>query len=220
MKEDERNWFEKQRDNLGAAWDNPREAASGAFKGSFRDGKALGSGLPVQGVVVSGLNDLLASASPAYDHYMNGEMTPAEQGGHLGAQVLGAAVPSTWGAKALANGSRVLRSLDNVSSLGPRVGGGARLENLSAGEIARIQNAANRTGTRVTVVGSRANGTPRANSDWDYVLPSNTLGKTRHSLRSSLPEGPRNIGEPRNQDFFLDGIDPTKPHITFEPGLE
>ena len=100
---------------------------------------------------------------------------------------------------------------------GPVAGGGARLENLSASEITRIQNAATRTRTQVTVVGSRAQGTARANSDWDYLLPEGTRGSTRHSLRSSLPEGPRGLGEPRNQDFFLEPLDPSKPHITFTP---
>lgn len=101
--------------------------------------------------------------------------------------------------------------------LGPIAGGGARLDNLSPAEITRIQNAADRTGTPISVVGSRANGTARASSDWDFVLPQGTPQSTRHSLSSSLPEGPRGIGEPRNQDFFLDPLDPTKPHITFPP---
>ncbi|MBR1221474.1 hypothetical protein JQ557_25980 [Bradyrhizobium sp. U87765 SZCCT0131] len=96
-------------------------------------------------------------------------------------------------------------------------GNGAKLENLTAGEIMRIQNAANRTQTEITVVGSRAKGTAQSHSDWDYVLPPGTKGRTQHSLSSSLPEGPRAIGEPRNQDFFRGEIRPNESFITFRP---
>jgi len=100
----------------------------------------------------------------------------------------------------------------------PRVGGGAKLENLTPGEIRRIQNAANRTGTQITVVGSRARGTTHALSDWDYVVPAGTKGRTIHSLASSLPEGPRlGLGQARKQDFFKGVVDETRPFITFTP---
>lgn len=72
----------------------------------------------------------------------------------------------------------------------PKVGGGAKVENIAPGEAARIQNAANRTQTEICVVGSRANGTARPTSDWDYVVPPTTTRSTAHSLKSSLPEGP------------------------------
>ena len=104
-----------------------------------------------------------------------------------------------------------------AGGLGPVAGGGARLENLTAGQIARIQNAANRTRTQVSVVGSRAKGTARPNSDWDYVLPAGTKRSTKHSLSGSLPEGPRGLGESRNQDFFFEAVDPNRPFITFTP---
>jgi RHS repeat-associated protein len=101
--------------------------------------------------------------------------------------------------------------------VGAIVGGGAKLENLTASEILRIQNAANRTGTKITVVGSRASGTSHALSDWDYVVPEGTANRIIHSIKSSVPEGPRGLGEPRNQDFFKSGVDPTSPFITFTP---
>lgn len=56
-----------------------------------------------------------------------------------------------------------------ATSDGPVAGGGAKLGNLKPGDITRIQNAVNRTRTEVTVVGSRANGTAKATSDWDYA---------------------------------------------------
>ena len=99
----------------------------------------------------------------------------------------------------------------------PQAGGGAKLENLSAAEMTRIQNAANRTGQEIHVVGSRAKGLPGPESDWDYVVPG-ANSKTRHSLSSSLPEGPRlGVDSSRNQDFMPGPLDPSLPHISFFP---
>lgn len=103
------------------------------------------------------------------------------------------------------------------STLRPIAGGGASLDNLAAGEVARIQNAANRTQTEISVVGSRARGTAHALSDWDYVVPSGTTRSTRHSLSSSLPEGPRSLGERRKLDIFAEPVDINRPYITFTP---
>jgi RHS repeat-associated protein len=104
-----------------------------------------------------------------------------------------------------------------AGAAGPVAGGGAKLENLGSQEVARIQNAADRTETSISVVGSRAKGTPGPTSDWDYVVPEGTRNRTIHSLKSSLPEGPRGLGEPRNQDIFKGTVDPNEPHITFTP---
>ena len=100
---------------------------------------------------------------------------------------------------------------------GPRAGGGASLDNIAPTDFQRIQNAANRTNTEITVVGSRAGGTAKPMSDWDYVLPAGTPRRTQHSLSSSLPEGPRGLGEPRRQDFFTDPLDTNSPHIIVPP---
>jgi hypothetical protein len=96
-------------------------------------------------------------------------------------------------------------------------GGGAKLTNLAFGDAMRIQNAVNRTGVPVTVVGSRARGMPGPLSDFDYLIPAGTPAGTRHSLSSSLPEGPRALGDPRNQEFFMDPLDTNLPYITFYP---
>jgi len=99
----------------------------------------------------------------------------------------------------------------------PIAGGGANLKNLTPLEIVRIQNAANRTGVQITVVGSRAGGTAGPLSDWDYVVPKETASRTIHSLSSSLPEGFRSLGEPRHQDFFRGSVNQNDPFITFNP---
>lgn len=96
-------------------------------------------------------------------------------------------------------------------------GGGARVTNLAFSDALRIQNAVNRTGVPITVVGSRASGKAGPLSDWDYVLPAGTPNRVRHSMSSSLPEGPRGIGEPRLQDFFMSPVDTSLPYITFYP---
>jgi hypothetical protein len=101
--------------------------------------------------------------------------------------------------------------------VGARAGGGASLQNLTPGEILRIQNAANRTGVEITLVGSRASGRTGPLSDWDYMVPENTSSRTIHSLRSSLPEGHRGIGEARNSEIIRGPVDPNRPFITFTP---
>ena len=102
--------------------------------------------------------------------------------------------------------------------IAPIAGGGARIGNIAPGDATRIQNAANRTGVPICVVGSRASGKTRPGSDWDYVVPPNTRGSTAHSLASSLPEGPRSLGERRNQDILFDTVNSDEPFIYFTPG--
>lgn len=95
-------------------------------------------------------------------------------------------------------------------------GGGASLENLSASDATRIQNAANKIGMAITVVGSRAGGTAGAWSDWDYVI-TGANSATKGKVRNSLPEGHRGVGEPRNIDIFTGEVNTDLPHITFKP---
>jgi RHS repeat-associated protein len=87
---------------------------------------------------------------------------------------------------------------------------------ITAAESTRIQNAANRTGAAVTLVGSRAAGTAKASSDWDYVVNANA--RTRNSIARSLP-GAGNIKEGIRPkiDVFKGAVDTTKPHIEFRP---
>ncbi|EKQ58962.1 wall-associated protein [Xanthomonas citri pv. malvacearum str. GSPB2388] len=96
------------------------------------------------------------------------------------------------------------------------VGGGAKLSNLSAADLKRIQNAANRSGTTITVVGSRAAGTARSSSDWDYVVNANS--KTRNNLSRSLPgSGNMKEAERANMDIFRGEVDKNRPHIEVRP---
>jgi hypothetical protein len=97
-----------------------------------------------------------------------------------------------------------------------RVGPGASIENITASEALRIQNAANRIGEPISLVGSRASGTAGAYSDWDYVI-TGINGSTRHSVSSSLPRGATELGVGRQIDIFTGPLDDTLPHITFFP---
>jgi hypothetical protein len=85
-------------------------------------------------------------------------------------------------------------------------------------EARRIQNAANRIGKPIHVVGSRAGGAkpPRPDSDWDFVIEANN--KTRRSAARSLPgaKSTQNTLE-WNQDVFKGPLDADLPHITFSP---
>ncbi len=85
---------------------------------------------------------------------------------------------------------------------GPIAHSGASLMNLTTAEIRRIQNAANRTGYDIILVGSRAKGTAGSLSDWDYIVPGANRS-VRHSLKSSLPSGtPLGLGQPSRIDFL------------------
>ncbi|WP_142249226.1 RHS repeat domain-containing protein [Bradyrhizobium sp. UNPF46] len=58
---------------------------------------------------------------------------------------------------------------------------------ISSGDALRIQNAANRTQQQITVVGSRAAGTAKPTSDWDYIMSGSS--RARHSASGSVPRG-------------------------------
>ncbi|MFE0106947.1 polymorphic toxin-type HINT domain-containing protein [Streptomyces sp. NPDC059009] len=97
-----------------------------------------------------------------------------------------------------------------------KVGNGASLDNLTGSEKARIQNAADRIGHPISVVGSRATGTAGPESDWDYVI-TGINSRTKHSVKSSLPQGPAELGYGRRYDIFTGGLAEGAPYITFRP---
>lgn len=91
---------------------------------------------------------------------------------------------------------------------------------ISPGDARRIQNAANRTKQRIIVVGSRAAGTSRLTSDWDYILTGNS--RQRHSVKSSLPRGTaegeiNSVGRETGIDIFRPPVTPNFPHVIFDP---
>lgn len=96
------------------------------------------------------------------------------------------------------------------------VGHGASLKNLTGSERARIQNAADRIGHPISVVGSRAKGTAGPESDWDYVI-TGINSRTKHSVKSSLPQGAVELGVGRRYDIFTNGLAEGAPYITFNP---
>ena len=90
----------------------------------------------------------------------------------------------------------------------------------------RIQNAATRTGQRITVAGSRANGTAGSDSDWDYILSGPS--RARGSAKFSLPRGVggdwqgRRFGIDIFQDYNPEApgyttLAPDLPHVIFDP---
>lgn len=112
----------------------------------------------------------------------------------------------------------LVHNVDCDVAKGPKVGGGGTLDKLSPSEIKRIQNAANRSGQDIGVVGSRVNPNKplHSKSDYDFVIDANS--KTRNNLSSSLP-GAKNVREgiPNNQDIFKGTVDTSKPHVIFRP---
>lgn len=95
-------------------------------------------------------------------------------------------------------------------------GGGGKISAIKPNELRRIQNAANRSGETITLVGSRASGKTHAGSDWDYVVNGNS--KTRNNLSRSLP-GSGNIkeGERSLVDMFRGEVDKSRPYIEVRP---
>jgi RHS repeat-associated protein len=103
-----------------------------------------------------------------------------------------------------------------MSTVGPIPSNGASTDGLLTPEIIRIQNAADRAGVDINLVGSRATNTANANSDWDYVINANA--RTRNSLSRSLPgAGNLNEGIRPNIDVFSGGVNPGAPSIKFTP---
>ncbi|GKQ41208.1 HINT domain-containing protein [Streptomyces sp. A012304] len=101
----------------------------------------------------------------------------------------------------------------------------------------RIQNAADRLGYPIIVVGSRARGRRTAEnpkgfgpeSDWDFILdgPSRQRGKVKNSLPRGIGDGE---GSGRGRDFWQSynpnagrradkygELDPSLPHVIFRP---
>ncbi|WP_438006702.1 RHS repeat-associated core domain-containing protein [Sorangium sp. So ce321] len=112
---------------------------------------------------------------------------------------------------------------------GPRAGGeasgGVQAETvLGRAAVQRLQNAADRTGQRIVVIGSRASGKAGTMSDWDYILSGNSA--KRHSAARSIPRGlaggENGTGIDIWQDFNprapnYNPLDPTRPFIVFNP---
>ncbi|MER7141303.1 polymorphic toxin-type HINT domain-containing protein [Streptomyces sp. NPDC000341] len=96
---------------------------------------------------------------------------------------------------------------------------------ISPNDARRIQNAADKAGQPVVVVGSRANGSANSASDWDYILSGPS--RSRHSQQSSLPRGTGDgEGSGRGRDFWQNynpsrpdyaELDLSKPYVIFEP---
>uniref|UniRef100_UPI0032B41766 RHS repeat-associated core domain-containing protein n=1 Tax=Flavobacterium adhaerens TaxID=3149043 RepID=UPI0032B41766 len=89
---------------------------------------------------------------------------------------------------------------------------------ITASELLRIENAATRIGKPITVVGSRASGTAKAFSDWDYVIEGGLNSKNWSKIKNSLPGSKSTIDNmARNIDIFTGTVRTELPHITVLP---
>ncbi|MGH7884624.1 MAG: nucleotidyltransferase domain-containing protein [Thermodesulfobacteriota bacterium] len=119
------------------------------------------------------------------------------------------------------------RNADNVGRVAikqsTKVGGGAKLSNLSKEQIDRIQKFANQNNVEVTVVGSRASGKSGKNSDFDFIVGGNS--KIRKKANRQLPRGIsggqiKPSGRESGIDVFNETrnpLDPNRPFIKFLP---
>jgi RHS repeat-associated protein len=127
-----------------------------------------------------------------------------------GFAVAGAILPTV-------SGSAVKKGLQR---LGEVVGDVTSKMNVAAdiaeGGVQRIQNAANRINKPVHVAGSRASGTAKATSDFDYVIEGMN-NKDWNKIKNSLPGAPsRTDNLPRRIDVFKK-LDVKKSYITIMP---
>lgn len=81
----------------------------------------------------------------------------------------------------------------------PVAGGGADLRNVPRLVALRVQHVADRYGTTVHLVGSRAAGTATPVSDFDYVIAASH--RVRNSAKYFLPRGPK-VGLGSGIDIF------------------
>ena len=87
---------------------------------------------------------------------------------------------------------------------------------LTASELKRLENAASRINTDIYLVGSRASGTAKLLSDWDYIINTNSRGWTK--IKNSIPGAPSRInGLPRNNEWLGKSVDFSKPYIKISP---
>ena len=91
------------------------------------------------------------------------------------------------------------------------------IDSISAAEFHRLYNAACRISLDIVVIGSRANGTAKATSDWDYIIEKLNNRKWK-KIKNSIP-GAKTINTPRMIDIVRLPVDPSKPHIRVTPSL-
>ena len=88
---------------------------------------------------------------------------------------------------------------------------------ITPAQAQRIQNAANRIGKPIIVVGSRARSAAGHTSDWDYIIPGINNAEWK-KIKNSLPGAPDRVnGSPRQIDVLSGPVDPNSPHVIFDP---
>ena len=96
----------------------------------------------------------------------------------------------------------------------------AKKVDIPEGGIPRIQNAADRINKNINVVGSRADGTATATSDYDYVIEG-VSSKEIDKIKNSLPGAKSSVDNLTNRiDLFKGKLNETKPHITVKPNTK
>lgn len=151
---------------------------------------------------------LMNSLVEGGDNLINGN--GIERGTVIG-EMAGAAIGTkgtTAALKTLGTTSNVVNTVSKVEKLIP---------DIPEGGLLRIQNAANRIGQDINVIGSRANGTAKAFSDFDYVIEG-VSSKQFSKIKNSLPGAKSMIDNlPNRIDLFKGKLDKSKPYITVTP---
>lgn len=89
---------------------------------------------------------------------------------------------------------------------------------VSRNEMKRIYNAANRIKCDIIVVGSRANGTAKLTSDWDYIIEGLNNRKWK-KIKNSIPGAKDSDHAYRDIDIVHTPLDKARPYIIVSPSL-
>lgn len=81
---------------------------------------------------------------------------------------------------------------------------------ITSDELWRLYNAAYRIKCNIIVVGSRANGTAKATSDWDYIIEGLNNRKWK-KIKNSIPGAKSSDVPMRNIDIVHTRLDTSKP---------
>ena len=112
---------------------------------------------------------------------------------------------------------KVARRSETIADVSKVAKGVSEVVQLTEPELQRIQNAANKIGKLICVVGSRAKGTAKVTSDFDYVIEG-INSKQWGKIKNSLPGAPSRIDNlPRHIDLLRGPVDTAKSHVTIYP---
>jgi RHS repeat-associated protein len=210
-------------------WANAMQPGINSYFGSYLGDTAHTSTLGLFSVymaegTVGGFNDLLRFGTGIEQGGIDGWSADLQRGGGivlLAAPVAAKFTPKAAGVEAVVLEGEAAETTPKASvpEVSPTEAAAKTPEQvgITPSEAKRIQNAADRLGKPINVVGSRASGKAKPTSDWDYVI-QNMNRKQYNKVKNSLPGAPNRLdGAGRNIDIFDEQLVPDKSYVPFRP---